>query len=752
MYNIIQLNDKNLSELQVIAKELGIKKADSYKKEDLVYKILDEQAIVGATKKVAADKLKEERKNEEQKKKRSRVAPTKKEDKVVSTPKSGEVNKTKEATPVKAPQPSKKEESTNKEKEAPVVEAKAENATTAPKRKVGRPRKSADAEEKKEVENVTPAAPKVVETKPVVAEKTTETKEKAAPAQQPTAEKKAKSKPAAETNKPAAEPNKPVAEKKVIDKPQKKAAPVIDEESNILSSVDDDDFIPIEDLPSEKIELPTELFGKFEATKTEPVQTAPEQPSHPQQQQQSQQQQAQQQRPRIVRPRDNNNGNNNVNNNSNNANNNNNNFQRNNNNQNQVQNQNQQRLPMPRATQQNHANENLPAQQQQQQERKVIEREKPYEFDDILNGVGVLEIMQDGYGFLRSSDYNYLSSPDDIYVSQSQIKLFGLKTGDVVEGVIRPPKEGEKYFPLVKVSKINGRDAAFVRDRVPFEHLTPLFPDEKFKLCKGGYSDSMSARVVDLFAPIGKGQRALIVAQPKTGKTILMKDIANAIAANHPEVYMIMLLIDERPEEVTDMARSVNAEVIASTFDEPAERHVKIAGIVLEKAKRLVECGHDVVIFLDSITRLARAYNTVSPASGKVLSGGVDANALHKPKRFFGAARNIENGGSLTIIATALIDTGSKMDEVIFEEFKGTGNMELQLDRNLSNKRIFPAVNITASSTRRDDLLLDKTTLDRMWILRKYLADMNPIEAMDFVKDRLEKTRDNHEFLMSMNS
>ena len=752
MYNIIQLNDKNLSELQVIAKELGIKKADSYKKEDLVYKILDEQAIVGATKKVAADKLKEERKNEEQKKKRSRVAPTKKEDKVVSTPKSGEVNKTKEATPVKAPQPSKKEESTNKEKEAPVVEAKAENATTAPKRKVGRPRKSADAEEKKEVENVTPAAPKVVETKPVVAEKTTETKEKAAPAQQPTAEKKAKSKPAAETNKPAAEPNKPVAEKKVIDKPQKKAAPVIDEESNILSSVDDDDFIPIEDLPSEKIELPTELFGKFEATKTEPVQTAPEQPSHPQQQQQSQQQQAQQQRPRIVRPRDNNNGNNNVNNNSNNANNNNNNFQRNNNNQNQVQNQNQQRLPMPRATHQNHANENLPAQQQQQQERKVIEREKPYEFDDILNGVGVLEIMQDGYGFLRSSDYNYLSSPDDIYVSQSQIKLFGLKTGDVVEGVIRPPKEGEKYFPLVKVSKINGRDAAFVRDRVPFEHLTPLFPDEKFKLCKGGYSDSMSARVVDLFAPIGKGQRALIVAQPKTGKTILMKDIANAIAANHPEVYMIMLLIDERPEEVTDMARSVNAEVIASTFDEPAERHVKIAGIVLEKAKRLVECGHDVVIFLDSITRLARAYNTVSPASGKVLSGGVDANALHKPKRFFGAARNIENGGSLTIIATALIDTGSKMDEVIFEEFKGTGNMELQLDRNLSNKRIFPAVNITASSTRRDDLLLDKTTLDRMWILRKYLADMNPIEAMDFVKDRLEKTRDNDEFLMSMNS
>ena len=732
MYNIIQLNDKDLSELQVIAKELGIKKTDSLKKEDLVYKILDEQAIAGATKKVAADKLKEERK-EEQKKKRSRIAPAKKDNKVVSATKEGEAEKAKEAAPAKPQQPSKKEESANKEKETPAVEVKAEN-TAAPKRKVGRPRKNADAAEQKEVESVktaTPATPKVTEDK-VVTEKAPEVIEKAVPAQAP--EKKTKA-------------NKPAEEKKVVVKPQpqKKAEPVIDEESNILSGADDDDFIPIEDLPSEKIELPTELFGKFEATKTEPAQTATEQQA-PQPQQQAHQQQ-QQQRPRIVRPRDNNNGNNNASNNNNNANNNNNNnFQRNNN-----QNQNQQRVPMPRPAQPNNANENLPV-PQQQQERKVIEHEKPYKFDDILNGVGVLEIMQDGYGFLRSSDYNYLSSPDDIYVSQSQIKLFGLKTGDVVEGVIRPPKEGEKYFPLVKVSKINGRDAAFVRDRVPFEHLTPLFPDEKFKLCKGGYSDSMSARVVDLFAPIGKGQRALIVAQPKTGKTILMKDIANAIAANHPEVYMIMLLIDERPEEVTDMARSVNAEVIASTFDEPAERHVKIAGIVLEKAKRLVECGHDVVIFLDSITRLARAYNTVSPASGKVLSGGVDANALHKPKRFFGAARNIENGGSLTIIATALIDTGSKMDEVIFEEFKGTGNMELQLDRNLSNKRIFPAVNITASSTRRDDLLLDKTTLDRMWILRKYLADMNPIEAMDFVKDRLEKTRDNDEFLMSMNS
>ena len=741
MYNIIQLNDKELSELQIIAKDLGIKKADSFKKEDLVYKILDEQAIVGATKKVAADKLKEERK-EDKKKRSPRVTPAKKEDKAVSAAKGGEVAKTKEATPVKTQQPSK-EENTNKEKETPAIDAKNENA--APKRKVGRPRKNSETTEKKEVENAKPVVTKAMEAKPVAAEKPTEATQKAAPVSQPAEKKEKPNKPVvetnsstAETNKSAVEANKP-SEKKAIAKPQKKAAPAIDEESNILSNADDDDFIPIEDLPSEKIELPTELFGKFEATKAEPAQMPAEQAPYSQQQQpqqhpSQQQQQAQQQRPRIVRPRDNNANNNN-------------NFQRNNN-QNQA--QNQQRLPMQRSNQQNNASENFPT--QQPQERKIIEREKPYEFDDILNGVGVMEIMQDGNGFLRSSDYNYLTSPDDIYVSQSQIKLFGLKTGDVVEGVIRPPKEGEKYFPLVKVSKINGRDAAFVRDRVPFEHLTPLFPDEKFKLCKGGYSDSMSARVVDLFAPIGKGQRALIVAQPKTGKTILMKDIANAIAANHPEVYMIMLLIDERPEEVTDMARSVNAEVIASTFDEPAERHVKIAGIVLEKAKRLVECGHDVVIFLDSITRLARAYNTVSPASGKVLSGGVDANALHKPKRFFGAARNIENGGSLTIIATALIDTGSKMDEVIFEEFKGTGNMELQLDRNLSNKRIFPAVNITASSTRRDDLLLDKTTLDRMWILRKYLADMNPIEAMDFVKDRLEKTKDNDEFLMSMNS
>ena len=667
MYNIIQLNEKNLSELQTIAQELGIKKTDSLKKEELVYKILDEQAIAGATKKVAADKLKEERKGEKQK--RSRVTVKKENaDKVFSANKNGDLTKTEAAPAPKAPQAAEVASETVAAPAPQETTTANETEPNTPKRKPGRPRKS-----------------------------------KAAAVKEATA--------ASKTAEPATAPE-PQAELPFDNASDKTA---IDTDPILTAATDD--FIPIEDLPTEKVELPSELIGKFEAMKVE----APLPVAEPQQQQQQQQQ-------RTKNRKDNNNP-------------------KNRNNNNPQRPQQQQRQPQqgnnPDAA-------NRPAPQPQPQPQP--EREKQYEFDDILSGTGVLEIMPDGYGFLRSSDYNYLSSPDDIYVSQSQIKLFGLKTGDVVDGVIRPPKEGEKYFPLVKVSKINGRDPSIVRDRVPFEHLTPLFPDEKFKLCKGGYSDSLSARVVDLFAPIGKGQRALIVAQPKTGKTILMKDIANAIAANHPEVYMIMLLIDERPEEVTDMARTVNAEVIASTFDEPAERHVKIAGIVLEKAKRMVECGHDVVIFLDSITRLARAYNTVSPASGKVLSGGVDANALHKPKRFFGAARNIEGGGSLTILATALIDTGSKMDEVIFEEFKGTGNMELQLDRNLSNKRIFPAVNIVASSTRRDDLLQDKVTLDRMWILRKYLADMNPIEAMDFVKDRLEKTKDNDEFLMSMNS
>jgi transcription termination factor Rho len=391
----------------------------------------------------------------------------------------------------------------------------------------------------------------------------------------------------------------------------------------------------------------------------------------------------------------------------------------------------------------NNNNRNIP-------NKKIDHKPKvEFEFEGMVISQGVLEIMPDGYGFLRSSDYNYLSSPDDIYVSHSQIKLFGLKTGDSVSGEVRPPKEGEKYFPLTKIDSINGRDPGYVRDRVSFEHLTPLFPDQKFNI-----ADNMAgtaARIIDLFSPIGKGQRGLIVAQPKTGKTVLLKEVANSIAKNHPEVYMIVLLIDERPEEVTDMARTVNAEVVSSTFDEPADRHVKVANIVLEKAKRMVECGHDVVILLDSITRLARAYNTVSPASGKVLSGGIDANALHKPKRFFGAARNIENGGSLTIIATALVDTGSKMDEVIFEEFKGTGNMEMQLDRKIANKRIYPAIDLVNSSTRREDLLMGKEELQRMWIMRKHLADMTPLEAMDFLKDRISRTQNNAEFLVSMN-
>ena len=640
MYNIIQLNDMELSELQSIAKELGIQGVDTMQKDSLVYGILDEQAIAQASKRTSNKEKAANKDKESQPRKRSRISVKKEGDKVYT------------ATQDKAQK---------LEANTPEVPAKSSpfNAENAPANEV--------------VENVAQEAKAeteaVAETKP--------------------APKKRGRKPKAEkmTEQAAAQPeaNAETAE------PKESENDYIPEQE-MSAAVGGDDFIAIEDLPSEKVELPSELLGKFEATKGEA--NAPKMQNR--------------------------------------------NLKNNNNNNNQNQN-----------TPNNQAPQN-PNEVPQQEQRRP--QEKQYDFDGILSGIGVLEIMQDGYGFLRSSDYNYLSSPDDIYVSQSQIKLFGLKTGDVVEGPIRPPKEGEKFFPLVKVSKINGLDPSLVRDRVPFDHLTPLFPDEKFKLCKGDGKDNASARVVDLFSPIGKGQRALIVAQPKTGKTILMKDIANAIAANHPEAYMIMLLIDERPEEVTDMARSVKAEVIASTFDEPAERHVKIAGIVLEKAKRMVECGHDVVIFLDSITRLARAYNTVSPASGKVLSGGVDANALHRPKRFFGAARNIEGGGSLTIIATALIDTGSKMDEVIFEEFKGTGNMELQLDRNLSNKRIFPAVNLIASSTRRDDLLLDEQTLNRMWVLRKYLSDMNPIEAMTFLKGQLDNTRNNEEFLMSMNS
>ena len=678
MYNIIQLREKELNELQEIAKELGITPKGSIEKDELVYKILDEQAIAGAAQKAT----------EKTPKKRSRVTVKQGAGRVYTASKD-KAEKIEEPQKVVTPAPTEpiQEEAVAEtvvtETPEPTENAEVQEAPAPKKRgrKPGsknKPKVSAE-EEQKEVE-ATPT-----ETVPETTDTLTETPadEEAVP------EAKEENEPVAITEEETDKPEEAISKEYETEEPAE--APAKEEEPvKRKSSVNDDlpefllqnpyateDFIPIEDLPSEgNLEIPEELFGKFESTKIE----APIQP-----QQQSQQ------------------------------------F------------------------------DDYPDYFDTQLPPAPVRVEKNYDFEGILDGTGVLEIMSDGYGFLRSADYNYLSSPDDIYVSQAQIKLYGLKTGDVVEGPIRPPKEGEKYFPLVKATKINGKNPAVVRDRVPFEHLTPLFPDEKFKLCTGR-GDNLSARVVDMFAPIGKGQRALIVAQPKTGKTILMKDIANAIAANHPEAYMIMLLIDERPEEVTDMARSVNAEVIASTFDEPAERHVKIAGIVLEKAKRMVECGHDVVIFLDSITRLARAYNTVSPASGKVLSGGVDANALHKPKRFFGAARNIEGGGSLTIIATALIDTGSKMDEVIFEEFKGTGNMELQLDRNLSNKRIFPAVNIVASSTRRDDLLHDKMTLDRMWILRKYLADMNPIEAMDFVKGRLEQTRDNEEFLMSMNS
>ena len=418
-------------------------------------------------------------------------------------------------------------------------------------------------------------------------------------------------------------------------------------------------------------------------------------------------------------------------------------------NQNQNQNQNQ-RNDNNNRNKNNSQNKNQNHKNNGNKDNRNRYREPDFEFDAIIESEGVLDVMQDGYGFLRSSDYNYLTSPDDIYVSQSQIRLFGLKVGDTVLGQVRPPKEGEKYFPLIKVSKINGQSPNVVRDRVAFEHLTPLFPKEKFNIAEK--QSTISTRIMDLFAPIGKGQRGMIVSQPKTGKTMLLKDVANAIAANHPEVYQMILLIDERPEEVTDMQRNVRGEVIASTFDKEAHEHVKIANIVLEKAKRLVECGHDVVILLDSITRLARAYNSVQPASGKILSGGVDANALHKPKRFFGAARNIENGGSLTIIATALTETGSKMDEVIFEEFKGTGNMELLLDRKISNRRIFPAIDLTSSSTRRDDILLDANTIQRMWVMRKYLADMNPVEAMEFINDRFKQTRNNEEFLISMNS
>ena len=665
MYYIEQLKSKELSELQSIAQELGVSNFKSLSKDDIIYRILDEQAFKGSQSGTPAV-MKEENRMNRRNHRRNRITSTEAGSKVYT------------ATGDKAVK-------LDKSDIKPAVKQNSE-----PTESIAKPIPEVKESAPSEVEIKTEE--KVAETVPAPKKRGRKPKAKAtedaatADTEQTTTKQPATTDVTAET--PSEEGVKEAAPKKRGRKPKAKATeeavtavaePATTEQSATTeATADNDKFIPIEELPADKSEVPSELIDKF--VKKEKYQDKGQRQKHD-----------------------------------------------------KTRNDN------------NPVNDSQTAGNKQQDPRQMT-----YDFADILKIEGVLEIMPDNYGFLRSSDYNYLASPDDVYVSQYQIRHYGLKTGDVVEGTIRPANYGEKYFPLVKVNKINGLAPELVRDRVSFDNLTPLFPEEKFTLCNGSY-DNLSARVVDLFSPIGKGQRGLIVAQPKTGKTLLLKDIANAIAANHPEVYMIMLLIDERPEEVTDMARSVNAEVIASTFDEPAERHVKIAGIVLERAKRMVECGHDVVIFLDSITRLARAYNTVSPASGKVLSGGVDANALHKPKRFFGAARNIENGGSLTIIATALIDTGSKMDEVIFEEFKGTGNMELQLDRMLSNKRIFPAVNITASSTRRDDLLLDKQTLDRMWILRKHLADMTSLEAMEFVKEHLSKTKDNAEFLISMN-
>ena len=628
MYDIIELSRKLLPDLKEIAKELDIKKVESYKKQDLIYKILDTQAILASEKKTEEKKFKSPRDMNSRREENSvlKLFSRRKEEKPEEAPSEKSVEKTVQAEPAVQDAPEQRREGKKeyKLKKRPRTEHVKAGSSNHNPNQVQRPNQQ-------------------------------------------------------QNQRPNQNPN-----------PNQNQAPKVRQE--IL-------------LPEDSIELESDSFipEVIEETeiqivrKQEPVSEIPVLEESATEE--------------TVERR----------------------------------NENQQKKRNFENSQKWENREN-PNQKQQKQQNQ----EKPYEFDGIISNTGALEIMADGYGFLRSSDFNYLNSPDDIYVSQSQIKLFGLKTGDTVTGTIRPPKEGEKYFPLIKVIEINGRTPDYIRDRVPFEHLTPLFPNEKFNLTGNGH-DNMSTRIVDLFAPIGKGQRGLIVAQPKTGKTMLLKEIANAIAANHPEVYMMVLLIDERPEEVTDMARSVNAEVISSTFDEPAERHVRVAGMVLEKAKRLVECGHDVVILLDSITRLARAYNTVAPASGKVLSGGVDANALHKPKRFFGAARNIEEGGSLTIISTALTETGSKMDEVIFEEFKGTGNMELQLDRKLSNKRIFPAVDITSSSTRREDLLMNKNVLDKTYILRNFLSDMNSVEAMEFISNRIMKTSSIEEFLISMN-
>lgn len=661
MYDIIELNNKLLEELKEIAKTLNISKPDSLKKQDLIYQILDHQAL-----NPSKEMLEKEKATREQKAKRQRIP-----DERFNKPRQQQFNKAGKGAPIASSNPSTTQNKTNggevkneEPKEIPAVEAGIQQ----------------------------PNAPK-----------STDNRDKNKRGRPPRENKGPKKQPVANI-----EVKEPIAKTDEAVVPEKKAdhAPVnqsmndhIDTEALLLSTepidepIVEEEVLPIVEQPKKEITETHETTIHHEHSSSSSDKMIEPEPYRPTER-----------------------------------------FNRD--------------YPNPRQRY-NERNERLErGDRPERQERK--KEEFAWEFDGFISSDGVLEIMPDGYGFLRSSDYHYLNSPDDVYVSQSQIKLFGLKTGDTVKGTIRPPKDGEKYFPLIKVELINGRTPDEVRDRIPFDYLTPLFPEKKFKLT-GHPGSNLSTRVIDLFAPIGKGQRGLIVAQPKTGKTVLLKEIANAIAYNHPEAYLIVLLIDERPEEVTDMARSVKAEVIASTFDEPAERHVKIANIVLEKAKRMTECGHDVVILLDSITRLARAYNTVSPASGKVLSGGVEANALQKPKRFFGAARQIENGGSLTIIATALIDTGSKMDEVIFEEFKGTGNMELQLDRKLSNKRIYPAIDIVASSTRREDLLLDKESLQRIWILRNHLADMNPLEAMEFLKERMKYTQSNEEFLISMN-
>ena len=760
MYTIIQLNEKELPELQQIASEFGIKNAKSYEKRDLVYQILDSQAVTEAQKKAASET------DPSDKKQRQRINKTGTISKVYSADKDkgkkhDEVPQTTSKPVVKEAEPKADEPKTESApKQEKAQQPKAEKKES---RKPAGAQPAAAPQANGEATPATPAAPAAA----------------AGNAAEETPKKRRGRKPKA-AQAPAAE------------KAGEAVASEAAEATNHAEAAgNNDDFVPIEDLPSESGKLPDELLDKFEQTKLDggqnqkkkrgrPKKNAAEQPANDVQEsketpvaeeaadgdaapaegesnapQAQVRQQPQRQQPlrrmdteqrieearRRLEARQG----------------------RSDDMERRLQEQERRAQEKERRMQQEQerraqeqerrAQEQERLEQerlaQEEEERKAAMQEAAFDFIDIIRCMGVLEIMPENFGFLRSSDYNYLSSPDDVFVSQNQIKHYGLKNGDVVEGFIRPAKESEKYFTLTSIEKINGLNPDIVRDRVPFEHLTPLFPDEKFRLCTGK-NDNLSARVVDIFSPIGKGQRGLIVAQPKTGKTILLKDIANAIAANHPEVYMMVLLIDERPEEVTDMARSVNAEVIASTFDEPAERHVKIAGIVLEKAKRMVECGHDVVIFLDSITRLARAYNTVAPASGKVLTGGVDANALQKPKRFFGAARNIEGGGSLTILATALTETGSKMDDVIFEEFKGTGNMELQLDRNLSNRRIFPAVNVILSGTRRDDLLLDRFKQNRTWILRKILADMSPIEAMNFMLRQMDEFKSNDELYDNM--